>query len=226
MRGEQMHFEVLVEDQSGKKALDILVPKIIGSEHTFNIHSYKGIGRIPKNLGANGDASKRILLDQLPRLLRGYGCTFSNYPQGYSAAVILVCDLDSKCLEDFRGELSAILDSCMPKPETKFCIAIEEGEAWFLGDLTAIKLAYPRARDAVLTGYINDSICGTWERLADAVYPGGATALAAKGWQAIGAEKSMWAERISPHMEIGQNSSPSFLYFRDKLQELAGVTEG
>ena len=73
-----MHFEILVEDQSGKKALDILVPKIIGDNHTFIVHSYKGIGRIPKNLAANGDANKRILLDQLPRLLQGYGNTFAN----------------------------------------------------------------------------------------------------------------------------------------------------
>lgn len=45
-----MHFEILVEDQSGKKTLEILVPKIIGHEHSFNIYSYRGIGRIPKNL--------------------------------------------------------------------------------------------------------------------------------------------------------------------------------
>ena len=96
-----MHFEILVEDQSGKKALDILVPKIIGDDHTFSVHPYKGIGRIPKNLGNRGDASKRILLDQLPRLLRGYGNTFANYPEDYPAAVILVCDLDDKCLKAF-----------------------------------------------------------------------------------------------------------------------------
>jgi hypothetical protein len=35
-----MHFEILVEDQSGKKALDILIPKLVGDEHTFNVHSY------------------------------------------------------------------------------------------------------------------------------------------------------------------------------------------
>ena len=43
-----MHFEVLVEDQSGKHALDILIPKIIGSEHSFKVHAYRGIGHIPK----------------------------------------------------------------------------------------------------------------------------------------------------------------------------------
>lgn len=45
-----MHFEILVEDLSGKKMLDILVPKIIGSAHTFKIHCYNGIGNIPKDL--------------------------------------------------------------------------------------------------------------------------------------------------------------------------------
>lgn len=39
-----MHFEVLVEDQSGKHALDILIPKIIGSEHSFKVRAYRGIG--------------------------------------------------------------------------------------------------------------------------------------------------------------------------------------
>jgi hypothetical protein len=219
-----MHFEILVEDQSGKKALDILIPKIIGDMHTFRVHPYKGIGRIPKNLSAAGDAKKRILLDQLPKLLRGYGNTFANYPDDYHAAVILVCDLDAKCLKDFRQELLAILDNCNPQPETRFCIAIEEGEAWFLGDIPAIKAAYPDAKDTVLNTYVNDSICGTWERLADAVCDGGSAALSAKGWQSVGTEKSQWAIKITPHMDVFNNVSPSFTYFRQKLCELSGST--
>jgi len=222
MRGDQMHFEILVEDQSGKKALDILIPKIVGNDHSFTFHFYKGLGRIPKNLAANADASKRILLDQLPRLLRGYGKTFINYPADYPAAVILVCDLDDKCLKTFRQELFDILNACNPKPETRFCIAIEEGEAWFLGDIPAVKSAYPKAKDAILNSYINDSICGTWERLADALYSGGSAALAARGWQAIGAEKSQWAENIAPNMDVTNNASASFAHFREKLLELAG----
>lgn len=220
-----MHFEILVEDQSGKKALDIIVPKIIGKNHTFQIHSYKGIGRVPKNLGHTADASKRILLDQLPKLLRGYGKTFANYPADYPAAVIIICDLDDKCLEAFRQELLTILNACTPQPETRFCISIEEGEAWFLGDIPAVKSAYPQAQDNVLNRYENDSICGTWERLADAVYSGGSSSLSAKGWQAVGAEKSQWAERISPHMDVTNNASPSFNYFRHKMLELAGAQD-
>ncbi len=221
-----MHFEILVEDQSGKKALDILTPKLIGDRHTFKVHSYKGIGRIPPNLGGGSDPEKRILLEQLPKLLRGYGKTFVDYPDNYPAAVILVCDLDGKSLETFRQELIATLNTCNPKPETRFCIAIEEGEAWFLGDIPAIKAAYPKAKDTILNAYKNDAICGTWERLADAVFPGGSQSLSKKGWGAVGAEKSVWAEKITPHMDVTTNLSPSFRYFKSKLQELAELDAG
>ena len=211
-----MHFEILVEDQSGKEALDILLPKIIDVRDTFKVRGYKGIGHIPKNLSSAANAGTRLLLNQLPVLLRAYGKTYANNP----AAVVVVCDLDSKCLKKFRQELFAVLNACNPKPETRFCIAIEEGEAWLLGDIPAIKKAYPQARDAVLNGYGNDSICGTWELLADAVVRGGSTALEKRGWQAVGREKSNWAIRIAPLMNVEKNASPSFCYFREKLREL------
>jgi hypothetical protein len=72
----------------------------------------------------------------------------------------------------------------------------------------------------VLTSYENDSICGTWEKLADAVYPGGSAALKRRGWHEIGAEKSTWAAAIAPLMDVDSNRSPSFHYFRSKLREL------
>ena len=215
-----MHFEILVEDQSGKKALETFVPQIIGDSHTYTIHCYKGIGRIPKNLSQQGNPQKRILLDQPPRLLNGYGKTFSGYPKHYPAAAILICDLDDNCLNEFKNQLYSILDNCAYKPETRFCIAIEEGEAWFLGDLKAIRMAYPKAKTTILEKYENDSICGTWELLADAIYPGGSSKLSSKGWQAVGKEKFTWAERISPLMDMNNNTSPSFIYFREKLKEL------
>jgi len=105
------------------------------------------------------------------------------------------------------------INACTPRPETRFCIAIEEGEACFLGDLSAAKTAYPKAKEAVLSSYVNDSICGTWEKLADAVCQGGVLALSAKGWQAVGTEKSKWAEEITPHMTVESNLSPIFLLF-------------
>ena len=110
-----MHFEILVEDRSGQKALDILIPKIIGAQDTFRVIGYKGSGRIPQNLKPTTNAAQRILLDRLPKLLRGYGQTFADYPANYPAAVIVVCDLDDNCLKTLRQELFAVLHACNPK---------------------------------------------------------------------------------------------------------------
>jgi len=238
-----MHFEILVEDSSGKVALENLIPKIVGTEHTFRIHAYKGIGRIPKGLKPSSDPSKRILLDQLPQLIRGYGQTFASYSAN-TVILMVICDLDQQCLSTFRQELLSLVDACIPRPETQFCIAIEEGEAWYLGDIAAVKKAYPTAKDAILHSYsfpekfcttsssakmgqnfsghlyINDSICGTWETLADALFSGGAKKLSKAGWQTIGKEKATWAARISPQMNVNNNLSPSFCYFRNKLRRL------
>jgi len=209
MRGEIMHFEILVEDQSGKKALDILVPKILGDIHTFRIHGYKGVGRIPENMTDPADASKRILLENLPKLLQGYGKSLTTPP----AAVVLVCDLDDKCGKTFRGELLAILDKCEPKPETRFCFAIEEGEAWLLGDLNAIKRAYPKAKDAVLHSYVNDSVCGTWEKLADAVTPGGCRGLSKRAGKRSGPRNPSGRKRLRHVWMLKTTTRPVFSIF-------------
>ena len=215
-----MHFEVLVEDQSGKEALDILIPKIIGTHHSFKVRAFKGIGHIPRNLTSGISVQNRLLLNNLPRMLSAYGKTFGYSSANASAAVIVVCDLDDKCLKVFRQELFTVLNACNPRPETRFCIAIEEGEAWLLGDIPAIKTAYPNARDNVLKSYTNDAICGTWELLADAISQDGVTGLKKRGWRAVGREKSIWATRIAPLMNVRNNKSPSFHYLQQKIQEL------
>ena len=216
-----MHFEVLVEDPSGKSALDIFMPKIIGRDDTYRVISYRGIGHVPRDLQGSTDPTKRVLLNQLPRLLRGYGRTFLSYPENYRASVIVVCDLDQRCLRKFRRELNDILKACQPSPVTRFCFAVEEGEAWLLGDLSAVVAAYPRIDTTVLRRYRQDAICGTWELLADAVYRGGATALKGAGWQAIGREKATWAAYIAPYVDVERNVSPSFRYFRKQVRTLA-----
>jgi hypothetical protein len=85
-----VHLEILVEDLSGKKALDVLIPYLINADDTFHIHAYKGIGHIPKNMRDTRNASKRILLENLPKLLKGYGRTFNGYPPATCAAVVMV----------------------------------------------------------------------------------------------------------------------------------------
>ena len=44
-----MHFEILVEDISGKKALDIILPRILNS--LKGDHTHKGIIRLVQEAG-------------------------------------------------------------------------------------------------------------------------------------------------------------------------------
>lgn len=213
-----MHIEFLVEDSSGEKMLSQLLPKILGEQgepHTWRMKAYKGIGRIPPGLSVKADPAKRMLLDQLPRLLRGYGKTVG------IDAVVVVLDTDSRECNAFLKELKSLLAKCQPAPRTLFRLAIEEMEAWYLGDSQSILKAYPRAKREVIARYLQDSVCGTWELLADAVYPGGSAAIKKTGWPLPGQIKHEWAEKITPFMDINQNTSPSFMKLRDGLLHLA-----
>jgi hypothetical protein len=216
-----MHIEILVEDSSGARLLTSLLPKLLGEQgesHTWRVHAYKGIGRIPKDLKAGSDSEKRILLDQLPRLLQGYGRT-----PGIDA-VVVVLDSDRHDCVAFLTELKALVSSCQPAPNTLFRLAIEEVEAWYLGDREALLAAYPRAKMDVLRGYVQDSPCGTWELLADAVYPGGVAVIRKAGWPLPGQIKHEWAEKIGPRLDPERNLSPSFGKLREGVRRL--VAEG
>ncbi len=50
--------------------------------------------------------------------------------------------------------------------------------------------------------------------------PSGKKALKNNPWYVIGKEKSAWAEKITPYMNVNKNKSPSFCYFREKIREL------
>ena len=216
-----MHFEVLVEDQSGQIALGSILEKILGPNHTkhsWNIRAFKGIGRLPNDLRGAPNPANRRLLHNLPSLLRAYG----GRPQD-SLAVIVVADSDNRDCIVFKQELLSVLNACNPRPNALFRIAVEEAEAWLLGDRAAVKAAYPTAKDAVLNSYVQDSICGTWEVLADAVHSGGSAHLKALGYPPAGIAKCEWARDIAPHMEVDNNKSKSFQLFRDGVRTLAGI---
>jgi len=213
-----LHLEILVEDSSGAKLLSVLIPKILGEQtpfHTWRLHSYKGIGRIPAGLVPGSDPNKRILLDQLPRILRGY----ANTP-GIDA-VVVVLDTDKRNCVAFLSELNSMAEECCSSGlKIVFRLAIEEMEAWYFGDRTALLRAYPRAKQQVLNAYEQDSQCDTWESLADAIYPGGSPAIKMAGWPLPGQVKHEWAEKIAPFMKPDRNESTSFNKFRNGLQLL------
>jgi len=219
-----MHFEILVEDASGESLLSSLLPRILGAmgePHTWRTHPYRGIGRLPRDLSGKTDPWKRVLLNRLPKILAGYGMSL----RGQDASVVVVVDLDDRDCIAFKRELLQVLEGCHPRPGCLFRIAIEEMEAWLLGDPDAVAGAFPRAKRSVLSSYVQDSICGTWEKLADAVFPGGAAKLSADGYPRIGEEKCKWASQIGPRQDVESNRSPSFQFFRRGLLKLCGSAQ-
>ena len=109
-----MHIEILVEDSSGERLLQVLMPQLLGPQgepHTWRFHAYKGVGRIPKGLATKTDPAKRILLDRLPKMLRGYGKT-----PGIDAVVVVV-DTDKRDCAAFLAELKAVAVACGTVPK-------------------------------------------------------------------------------------------------------------
>lgn len=208
MGNEMKHIDFFVEDQSGKIMLKHLIPKMLDGIDcvTFQIYCYKGIGHISKKQKSAKTIKARQLMDNLPKIINGCGNTYNNWPKNYKGYVIIVCDLDKQNKKSFLEKLNALLESCHNKPQVFFCLAIEEGEAWLLGDHQAVITAFPHANQKLLDSYKQDSICDTWETLANIVgfiYKG-------KSFAEIGKEKYRWADSISPHIVLERNQSPSF----------------
>ena len=157
------------------------------------------------------------LLNDLSLYLRG----FNKSLQGIDSTVIIVLDNDDRETDSFRNQLEQVTKNNNITIDHVFCIAVEEVEAWLLGDKEAVLKAYPKAKTQLLNSYIQDSIIGTWERLAEIVYPGGLKKLQkeSNSYSYIGAKKCEWAENIGSYMNIEKNVSPSFKYFIKQLKD-------
>ena len=212
-----MYFHFLVEDMSGATLIEILMNKIRNSRDDiqFHCHSFKGIGGLTKKNTIKETKTGKLLND-LATYLRG----FNKSLQGIEAAIFIVVDNDTRDTEAFRNELKSVAEQNRITIDHVFCIAIEEMEAWLLGDAEAVKQAYPSAKLQIVQSYEQDSICGTWELLADAIYPGGLKRFRkdCPTFVEKGKYKNEWAQQIGQYMQIQKNKSPSFQYF---IQEIS-----
>jgi len=198
-----MHLEFLVEELSAEAALYNLVPKILGEQISFVIHSYRG---------------KSDLLNKLSGRLKGYAGWL---PEEYQIVVLIDedredCNQIKMQLEDAALE-AGLVTKTKARPGTEFQVlnrvAIEELEAWFFGDVPALVRAYPRIPQSLdqKARYRNpDTIAGgTWEALE--------RILQQYGYYKGGLEKPRAAGEISQHMDPFRNRSKSFQVFRDGL---------
>jgi len=197
-----MHLEVLVEELSAKAALDRLLPKAMMNRHTFTVHAFTG---------------KSDLMGSLSSRLRAYASRFRNNPVFADWRIVVLIDEDRQNCRKLKqaildaGRAAGIAQSVLAR------IAVEELEAWYLGDLAAIRAVCPKV-PATLNkkeGFRDPDLVkgGTWEALhkvlKEAGYPGGLRKIAA-------------GEAIAPHMEPGRNTSHSFQVFWQGVERLLG----
>ena len=212
-----MHFQYLVEDQSGAALIRILMQKIVElyPNATYDCKGFRGIGGFTRKNTIKETKTGKLLND-LATYLRGFDRSLQSFP----SVIIVVLDSDDHDVQQFRSELEAVAMQNMIKIDHVFCLAVEEIEAWLLGDRHALLSAYPYAKMHVLNTYVQDSICGTWEVLADAVYPGGTSKLSREhaSFIEIGKLKAEWAQNIGIHMDLKSNESPSFNDFIHEIE--------
>jgi Domain of unknown function (DUF4276) len=188
-------IEVLVEGSSDAPAIrEVLTRRFaLIEDHHFKIRPHKGRGNLPHKILKNPELQNRSLLYQLPAKLKGFSTWFTK-----EHWVLVVVDADDTPFAELLEDLQVMLQKLPKAPRVLFRIAVEETESWFIADTTAIKKAYPKSNIAALKKIELDSICGAWERLAEAI-------------QAKGKDKTSWAEAISPHLDLDNPPSPSFL---------------
>ena len=218
-----MHFQFLIEDSSGQVLIELLMQKV-QAEHpdvTCNYKSFRGLGGFTKKNTVKETRDGKLLND-LTTFLAG----FNRSLVGIDAAVFIVLDNDDRDPAVFRAELEAVARSRTITIDHVFCLAIEEMEAWLLGDEEALLQAYPNAKTTSLRSYEQDSICGTWEVLADVVYQGGCKKLKKENpsYAGIGKVKSEWAKNSGQFMNIHNNQSPSFNDFLGEIERRIPTT--
>lgn len=211
-----MYFQFLIEDKSSALLIEAFMTKVADQYPgvLYSCKSFRGIGGFTRKNTVKATKTGKLLND-LATYLRG----FNKSLQGTPAAIIVVLDNDTRDTEAFKKELQKVADLNMITLDHVFCIAVEEVEAWLLGDEKALMRAYPSARLATLRTYIQDSICGTWEVLADTVYPGGIAKFKrdCPTYMEVGEYKCEWAKRIGEHMNFSENKSPSFHTFMEEI---------
>lgn len=217
-----MYFQFLIEDKSTGILVNHVMEKLV-TEYTereiiWDIKSFGGIGHLCKK-GSVLEQKTGKLLNDLPMYMRGFSKALQNMEY---AALIIVLDNDKRDVKQFTRELENVAVSNMILCDYVFCVAIKEMEAWLLGDIEAIKRAYPDAKVQYIRRYEQDAICETWEVLADIVYPHGLSKLKKKAngnYSEIGKVKCEWADKIGKYLNLHGNKSPSYQYFIRELEK-------
>jgi hypothetical protein len=201
-----LHLEFLVEEASLESALTQLVPEILPSNVTSNIHAFRG---------------KPDFLAKVPNRLKGYQAWL---PPDWK--IVILIDEDRKHCLKLKKQLEdmAISADLIPKSSCQKDksfqvlnrIVVEELEAWFFGDVEAICQAYPKvsANLAKQKRYRDpDGIKGGTAEALERV-------LKKAGYHLGGLQKKKASREISQYMNPESNRSKSFKVFYRGLLEI------
>ena len=195
-----MRVDFLVEEPSAKAALEQLLPRLLPAGCTFRVRAFEGW---------------QDLLGDLKNVLRGYHRRILREGETDLRIVVLldgdgICARRKASLEEKAAE-AGLLTKTAASPGQPFHVlnrvAVQELEAWWLGDRAAILAAYPNLKPAHFKGLArdpdqlpkpNDAL---WEVLKQGRY------------FASGKRKTQWATDIAPHLDPAHNTSASFRYF-------------
>jgi hypothetical protein len=205
-----MRIHFLVEGPSEEAFLKLWLPRFLPPQHSYKIIPHRGKGKIPGDPSKKPDPRRQGLLDQLPAKLRAYG----HEVRPETDRILVLVDLDRDDCQDLKRRMLDLLSYCSPPPTVLVRIAIEETEAFYLGDKSAIKKSFPKSKFSKMDSYVQDSICGTWEFFRDLI---GETSEDKVGWAKLVAP-NLTTEWKGPH----RNLSNSFQQLCRGILILAG----
>jgi hypothetical protein len=204
-----MQIDVLLEEPSAEEALRVILPKILAGRARFKLINMR---------------NKCRLIGELPASLR---VKKTRLDAGEDLRIVVLVDRDNDGCQQLKARLERLAHdaglSTKTSPDQNGCfqvvnrIAIEELEAWFMGDTEALKSAFSGLRgEAFPKSFNNPDNSGTWENLH--------RFLRVKGIYKSSYPKIEAARKIAPHMELSRNRSRSFRHFCQGIEALLAVT--
>jgi hypothetical protein len=197
------HLELLVEEPSMEAFLRALLPRLLPSDRTFEVHAFQG---------------KADLLGKLRPRLRAYARWL---PADWRVVVVDRDDDDCRVLKEQLEDAGATAGlrtrsrAGSGSWQLVNRIAIEELEAWYFGDWMAVCAAYPRVPPGIPAKKAfrePDAIGGgTWQAFE--------RILKRHGYFETGLRKIEAARAIGAHIEPGRSCSRSFISFHEAIAE-------
>lgn len=199
-----MHIEFFLEEPSAEAFISEFLPRILPNV-SFNPHVFQG---------------KTDLLANVAKRLKGYQ---SWIPADWRIVVLI--DEDRQDCRSLKRTMESAAMAATLKTKTSAAgrpfavlnrIAVEELEAWFLGDPVALHAAFPRVSAGLgqKARFRNPDAVGggTWEALE--------RVLQKAGYYRSGLPKIEVARTMAKHLDTGRNNSDSFHCFLRGLASL------